>query len=110
MNKKTPLTVTIEPHLRAYAERLVSHGKAASISAVVNHALAEQYARDKRAMALWKSKAEEAEADPQVMARVERMQAHVEAQLSRLGLGSGSPSDADHTGNSGSAQASDQSR
>jgi hypothetical protein len=42
MNKKTPLTITVEPHLRAYAERLVSNGKAASISAVVNQTLADQ--------------------------------------------------------------------
>lgn len=85
MNKKTPLTITIEPHLRAYAERLVAAGKAPSISAVVNQALADQYARDKRAAAVWKAKVDEAEADPAVMARVQRMKAHVDAQLARLG-------------------------
>ena len=37
--RKTRLTVTIDPHLAAYAEQLVAAGKASSVSAVINDAL-----------------------------------------------------------------------
>lgn len=84
MNKKAPVTVTIEPHLRAYAERLVETGKAPSISSVLNQALADHYARDKRAAAVWRAKVDQAATDPEIMARVERMKAHTDSQLARL--------------------------
>ncbi len=42
------MTVTIDPHLAAYAEHLVEVGKAPSVSAVVNDALAERVTRDRR--------------------------------------------------------------
>src|SRR3989442_15772320 len=35
-DRKIRMTVTLEPHLAAYAERLVEAGKAPSVSAVVN--------------------------------------------------------------------------
>jgi len=38
-DRKTRLTVTVDPHLAAYAEQLVEAGKAASVSAVFNDAL-----------------------------------------------------------------------
>jgi Arc/MetJ-type ribon-helix-helix transcriptional regulator len=77
--RKTRVTVTIDPHLAAYAEKLVEAGKADSVSAVLNDALAESAARDRRAMRLFKEAAERA--DPQ---KVARMIAHVEAQAAAL--------------------------
>lgn len=73
------LTVTVDPHLAAYAEQLVMAGKAASVSAVFNDALAERVERDKRIRRRWREAAERA--DPE---RVARMLAHVEAQAAAL--------------------------
>jgi Arc/MetJ-type ribon-helix-helix transcriptional regulator len=47
-------TVTIDPHLAAYAEQLVEAGKAPSVSAVVNDALEADRLRDQKARRLWK--------------------------------------------------------
>ena len=77
--RKTRVTVTIDPGLAAYAERLVESGKADSVSAVVNNALEAERRRDQRAAALWKEAAERA--DPE---KVARMLAHVEAQTAQL--------------------------
>jgi Arc/MetJ-type ribon-helix-helix transcriptional regulator len=77
--RKARLTVTIDPHLAAYAEGLVQGGKAASVSAVVNDALEAQRLRDQRARKLWREAAERA--DP---AKVARMLAHVDAQVAQL--------------------------
>jgi Arc/MetJ-type ribon-helix-helix transcriptional regulator len=44
--RKTRLTVTIDPHLAAYAEQLVAAGKAPCVSAVVNDALEADRFRD----------------------------------------------------------------
>ena len=78
-DRKARLTVTIDPHLAAYAERLVQDGKAASVSAVINDALEAQRLRDQRARKLWREAAERA--DP---AKVARMIAHVDAQVAQL--------------------------
>jgi Arc/MetJ-type ribon-helix-helix transcriptional regulator len=77
--RKTRLTVTIDPHLAAYAEQLVEAGKAPSVSAVVNDALEADRLRDQKARRLWKEAAERA--DPE---KVARMRAHVDAQLAAL--------------------------
>ena len=77
--RKTRLTVTIDPHLAAYAEQLVEAGKAPSVSAVFNDALAERLERDKRIARRWKELVTQAD-----MARVERMIMHAEAQAEQL--------------------------
>jgi Arc/MetJ-type ribon-helix-helix transcriptional regulator len=74
-DRKARLTITVDPHLFVYAEHLVETGKAPSVSAVFNDALAERVERDKRIRRRWKEAAERA--DP---AKVARMMAHVEAQ------------------------------
>jgi Arc/MetJ-type ribon-helix-helix transcriptional regulator len=78
-DRKARLTVTIDPQLAAYAERLVQAGKAPSVSAVVNSALSERVERDKRIMKRWKDLT--AQADP---AKIERMIAHIDAQAAQL--------------------------
>jgi Arc/MetJ-type ribon-helix-helix transcriptional regulator len=77
--RKTRLTVTIDPHLAAYAEHLVEAGKAPSVSEVVNNALEADRLRDQRGRRLLKEAAERA--DPE---KVARMRAHVDAQLAQL--------------------------
>jgi hypothetical protein len=77
--RKARLTITVDPRLSAYAEHLVETGKAPSVSAVFNDALAERVQRDKRIRMRWKEAAERA--DP---AKVARMMAHVEAQAAAL--------------------------
>ena len=78
-DRKTRLTVTVDPHLAAYAEQLVDAGKAPSVSAVFNDALAERVERDKRIRRRWKEAAERA--DPE---KVDRMIAHVQSQAAVL--------------------------
>src|SRR5208282_2123837 len=78
-DRKTRLTVTVDPHLAAYAEQLVDAGKAPSVSAVFNDALAERVERDKRIRRRWKEAAERA--DPE---KVDRMIAHVQAKAAVL--------------------------
>ena len=70
---------SIDPHLAAYAERLVEAGKAPSVSAVVNGALEAERQRDQKARRLWREAAEHADPD-----KVARMLAHVEAQAAQL--------------------------
>ena len=77
-DRKSRLTITVDPHLSAYAERLVEAGHATSVSAAFNEAMAEKAYRDRRRRSLWKTKADEA--NP---ARVSRMMAHVDQQLAR---------------------------
>lgn len=79
-DRKTRLTVTIDPHLAAYAEHLVEAGKAPSVSAVVNRALEAEAQRDRDALNRLKEVA--AQADP---AKVARMAAHAAAQAAALG-------------------------
>jgi Arc/MetJ-type ribon-helix-helix transcriptional regulator len=77
--RKTRVTVTIDPRLAAYAERLVEAGQADSVSAVVNSALSAQEAQDRDDLKHLREIA--ARADP---AKVARMLAHVEAQRAEL--------------------------
>lgn len=77
--RKTRLTITVDPHLAAYAEHLVEKGKASSVSAVVNDALSAKERRDRRAMDRLKEIA--AQADPD---KVAWMLAHIDAQAVRL--------------------------
>jgi Arc/MetJ-type ribon-helix-helix transcriptional regulator len=77
--RKMRLTVTIDPHLAAYAEQLVKAGKAPSVSAVVNDALEADRLRDQRGRRLLKEAAERA--DPE---KVARMRAHVDEQIAQL--------------------------
>jgi Arc/MetJ-type ribon-helix-helix transcriptional regulator len=78
-DRKTRVTVTIDPHLAAYAEQLVEAGKAPSVSAVVNDALEADRLRDQRGRRLLKDAV--GRADPE---KVARMRAHVDAQLAQL--------------------------
>jgi Arc/MetJ-type ribon-helix-helix transcriptional regulator len=78
-DRKIRVTVRLEPHLAAYAERLVEAGKAPSVSAVVNDALEARRQRDLKARRLWQEAAERADPD-----KVARMIAHVEAQAAQL--------------------------
>jgi Arc/MetJ-type ribon-helix-helix transcriptional regulator len=78
-DRKIRVTVTLEPHLAAYAERLVEAGKAPSVSAVVNDALEAERQRDQKARRLWREAAERADPD-----QIARMLAHVEAQAAQL--------------------------
>jgi Arc/MetJ-type ribon-helix-helix transcriptional regulator len=84
MNKKVPITVTLDPRLREWAEHLVATGKAPSISAVINAALTESYARHQHGLTLLRERSEQAD-----KARVGRMRAHVEAQAAAIGLDQG---------------------
>jgi Arc/MetJ-type ribon-helix-helix transcriptional regulator len=78
-DRKARLTITVDPHLSAYAEQLVEAGRAPSVSAVFNDALADRMERDKRIRRRWKEAAERADPD-----KVARMLAHVEAQAAAL--------------------------
>jgi Arc/MetJ-type ribon-helix-helix transcriptional regulator len=78
-DRKDRLTITVDPHLSAYAEQLVKEGKAPSVSAVFNDALAEKARRDRRALDRLRETA--AQADP---AKVSRMMAHIDAQAAAL--------------------------
>ena len=74
--RKERLTITVDPHLSAYAEHLVEAGQAPSVSAAFNEAMAEKAARDRDRRSLWRAKAGQADPD-----RVARMIAHVDGQL-----------------------------
>ncbi len=76
-DRKTSLTVTVDPRLVAYAEQLVEAGKAADVSAVVNDALSEKVGRD----ALDRLRETATHADP---AKVDRMLAHIDTQAAAL--------------------------
>jgi Arc/MetJ-type ribon-helix-helix transcriptional regulator len=79
MAKKVPITVTLDSWLRRWAEHLVATGRAPSISAVINDALAESYTRHRQRML--RDRAGHAD-----QARVRRMRAHIESQAASLGL------------------------
>jgi Arc/MetJ-type ribon-helix-helix transcriptional regulator len=81
---KDRITITVDPQVRAYAERLVEAGRATSVSAAFNEAITERINRDRRRRALWKAKVAEAEADPAIRAKVDRMAAYVDEQLARF--------------------------
>lgn len=78
-DRKARLTITVDPHLSAYAEHLVEAGKAPSVSAVFNDAMSEKERRDRQALDRLKEVA--AQADP---AKVDRMLAHIDAQAAAL--------------------------
>ena len=69
-DRKTRVTVTIDPHLAAYAERLVEAGKAPSVSAVVNDALEAERQRDQKARRLWREAAEHADPEDRKSTRL----------------------------------------
>jgi hypothetical protein len=77
-DRKSRLTITVDPHLSAYAEQLVEAGHASSVSAAFNEAMAEKAYRDRRRRSLWKTKSEQADSD-----RVARMMSHIDEQLAR---------------------------
>lgn len=76
-DRKTSLTVDVDPGLAAYAEHLVEAGKAPDVSAVINDALSEKVGRD----GLDRLKETAARADP---AKVDRMLAYIDAQAGAL--------------------------
>ena len=78
-DRKTRLTITVDPHMSAYAEQLVAEGKAPSVSAVFNDAMEARIQRERRQRRLWREAAEQA--DP---AKVARMMAHIDAQAAAL--------------------------
>lgn len=78
-DRKTRLTISVDPRLSAYVDQLVESGKATSISAVFNDALAKRVERDRRIARRWREITAQAD-----MAAVERMVAHVEAQVAQL--------------------------
>ncbi|HTR94661.1 MAG TPA: hypothetical protein VMI73_23260 [Trebonia sp.] len=79
--RKTRLTVTIDPHLAAYAERLVDAGKAESVSAVVNGALADRAEKDRRITRRWEETV--AAATDEDRAKAARMLARIEEHTGR---------------------------
>ena len=78
-DKQDRISVTIEPHLAAYAERLVETGKAPSVSAVINEALQEKAEHDRRVRSVWAAAV--TESDP---VKGARMAAYVDQQLASL--------------------------
>lgn len=81
-DRKTRVTVTIDPHLASYAEQLVEAGKADSVSAVVNSALSDRAERDRRIARRWEESLAGATDDDR--ARAARMLARLEAQDAEL--------------------------
>ncbi|MEU6413927.1 type II toxin-antitoxin system ParD family antitoxin [Microbispora sp. NPDC046933] len=75
-----PVSVTIEEHLLEYANGEVAAGRARSISAVVNAALARRAELDREADAAVRAAVQQVRSDPAASAKVERMKAHVLAQ------------------------------
>ncbi|GLX04643.1 hypothetical protein Misp03_15700 [Microbispora sp. NBRC 16548] len=80
-DRKTRITITVDPDVVEYAEHLVAVGKATSVAAVFNDAIAEKRITDQRALALLRERARQA--DP---ARVARMMRHVNRQLTEHGF------------------------
>ena len=78
-DRKTRLTITVDPHLSAYAERLVEAGQAQSVSAVFNQALEEKAYRDSRVRNRLREIAAHGD-----RAKIARMLAHIDAQASQL--------------------------
>ncbi len=69
--RKARLTITVDPHLSAYAGRLAEEGKAPPVSAAFNDALAEQA---RRALDRLREIATQADA-----VKAPRMIAHIDA-------------------------------
>jgi Arc/MetJ-type ribon-helix-helix transcriptional regulator len=81
MSGKVRITITVDPHLVTYAERLVALGKVPSVSAAFNDAFAAKVERDREARRWWHQKAAEAAADPEGAVRVDRVVAHLNGRL-----------------------------
>lgn len=79
--RKTRITITVDPDVVEYAEHLVASGKATSVAAVFNDAIAAKRIADQRALALLRERAAHANTE-----RVARMMAHVKQQLSTKGF------------------------
>ncbi|WP_219464982.1 hypothetical protein [Nonomuraea rhizosphaerae] len=79
-NKKR-ITITVDPQLAAYAEQLVEIGKAKSVSAAFNDAMAAKRLREQHALALLRQRAAQAD-----HARIERMRKHIDAQARAQGF------------------------
>jgi hypothetical protein len=77
--RKTRITITVDPLTNAYAERLVAEGNAPSVSAAFSQALEEKAYRDLRLISQLKDIASRAD-----HAKVARMMAHVDAQVAQL--------------------------
>lgn len=75
-----PVSVTIEEHLLEYANAEVAAGRARSVSALVNAALALRAERDREADAAVRAAVQQVRSDPAASAKVQRMKAHVLAQ------------------------------
>ncbi|MGC5014915.1 hypothetical protein ACLQ2R_29465 [Streptosporangium sp. DT93] len=80
-DKKVRITITVDPDVVAYAERLVTGGKATSVDAVFNDAVAARRMADQRALALLRERARRADPD-----RVARIMRHVNRQLTEQGF------------------------
>jgi hypothetical protein len=76
--RKSRLTITVDPQLGIYAKQLVETGQAASVSAAFNDAMAEKAYRARHRRSLWKARSDQADPD-----RVARMMAAVDRQLAR---------------------------
>jgi Arc/MetJ-type ribon-helix-helix transcriptional regulator len=84
MDENAPIAVTLDPVLSRWAEHLVAIGQAPSVSAVINNALAESYARHRWSEGLLRKRARHAD-----QLRVRRMRDHADAQAATLGLSGG---------------------
>lgn len=82
-----PVSVTIEEHLLEYANAEVAAGRARSVSAVVNAALARQAEADREADATVRTAVQTVRSDPAATAKVRRMTAHLLTQREQAGLG-----------------------
>jgi Arc/MetJ-type ribon-helix-helix transcriptional regulator len=78
-DRKARLTITVDPHLFAYAEQLVQAGRAPSVSAVFNDAMEARLHRERHQRRLWQEAAEQGDPD-----KVARMMAHIDAQAAAL--------------------------
>ncbi|MGW0587817.1 hypothetical protein [Streptosporangium sp. NPDC002607] len=79
--KKARITITVDPDVVDYAEHLVASGKATSVAAVFNDAIAAKRMADQQALTLLRERARRADPD-----RVARMMRHVNRQLTEQGF------------------------
>ncbi|MFF3665960.1 type II toxin-antitoxin system ParD family antitoxin [Microtetraspora malaysiensis] len=74
------VSVTIDEHLLEYANAEVTAGRARSVSAVVNAALARRAEADRAADAAVRAAVQAVRSDPAAAAKVRRMTDHLLAQ------------------------------
>lgn len=77
--RKTRITITVDPITAVYAEGMVRNGQASSVSAAFSEALEEKAYRDKRLRDQLREVADRAD-----QAKVDRMMAHLDAQAADL--------------------------